>query len=131
MTASVAQAEELVRHEQVAQVRAAVVTTGLARALRIERPGIVGVACVFYHQVTRRGEDLPGPRRPRGQNTIEKIDPTRDRVQKIFGISHSHQVPRAFGRQHRLRHRHPVVQGLGRLTDRQPADGVTIETDVH
>ncbi len=74
-----------------------------------------------------RRKDLSGPRRPRRQDAVEEIDTAGHGVQEILGITHSHEVARPPGRQHRRRHRNALVKSFGRLPYRQTADGEAVE----
>ncbi len=69
------------------------------------------------------------PPRARRHHAIEHVDAARDRGQHVVRRAHAHQVAGTILRQLGGRHRHHVEHGVLPLANREPADGVAVETD--
>ena len=93
-------AEELARHEEVAQVGAREAAARLAGALGVERRAVA--------RGSGRCSMLSGPsgvkacplrRVARRQHAVEEIDAAGHRLHQVVGLAHAHEVARAVGRQ--------------------------------
>ena len=119
--------EQLVRHEQVAQIGAGEAAARVARALRVQRRPILHVAGLLEREGPVAGEALAVARIARRQHAVEHVHAAGDRLHEVLGLADAHEVARLRGGQEARDQLGEVVHlGLG-LADRQAADRVAVE----
>ena len=117
------------RFHQMMQIGARVLRSR-ARALRIERARIVGIAGIAQIEPAAPGEGLVMAPRPRRHHAVEHVDAAGDGLEHILRRAHAHEIARPILRQHRRGHRNGVEHGLLPLANGKPADGIAVEADV-
>ena len=113
------------------QVGAGVIGAGRAAAGGIDRRRVVGVAGVAQIEGAAGDVGAPGAARARRQHAVEQVDPPAHGLDDVRRRAHAHQIARAPRRQRALQAvehgQHPFLA----FADREPADGVAVEADLH
>ena len=115
--------------EQVVQVGAAEAAAGRAGAIRIERPVRFGMAGVADVQLAAGHEGLARASGAGRQHAIEHIDAPGDGADDVRRPPDAHQIARFIVRQGRRCDVQRLEHRLLAFADRQPADGIALETD--
>jgi hypothetical protein len=87
--------QQLLGSEEVRQVGTAKAPTGAAIAQGIHRLLLVQVACVAQIEAPPSDPCLPIASNPGGQDGVEEVDATEDRLKQVNRRSETHQVANA------------------------------------
>ena len=121
--------EDLAGAAQMVEIGAAIAGASRAKAFRVERRRVVGVAGVAQIDGALAGKGLGGAARARRQHAIEHVDAAQHGADQIGGFADAHQIARTVlrqGRDGRIEHRESRRLPLA---DRQPPDRIAVEAD--
>src|SRR3989442_5295966 len=123
--------EQLLRHEEMAEIRAREGATRVTVTDGVERAALTDPLRLFDRHRSARRERLSVARIARRQHAVEHVDAARDRLHEVLRLANTHEIPRAVGGQ-RGRHARGELEHrrLG-LADGEAADGVAVEAEGH
>src|SRR5688572_15526780 len=117
-----ADAEYLVAHEEMPNVRATEATAGDTFAAFVERQGVVPVFCPLDVEAAGDREDGSVSSHARRGDAVEHVDSAADALDQVSGESDTHEVARPCAGQCLVDDvEHLVHRGL-LLADREPAN---------
>src|SRR3989338_1620206 len=79
---------------EMTQISSAIVFTGVALAIFIQRCAVIGMSCIADIDISGGSEEISISRISRWQNAVEHIDAAVDAFKQIFRSSHTHQITR-------------------------------------
>ena len=111
------------------QISARIAAAGRAGAVLVQRPGVLGVACVLHVDDRAPREDLAGPARSRRQDAIHHVDSAFDGPHDVVRLANAHQVARLVLRQLPRRMIKACEHRLLPLAHGQAPHGIAVEAD--
>src|SRR5438445_172291 len=89
--------EQLLRHEEMAEIRAREGATRVTVTGGVERAALADPLRLFDRHRSARRERLSVPRIARRQHAVEHVDAPRDRLHEVLRLADTHEIPRAVG----------------------------------
>src|SRR5688572_26300449 len=111
-------------------IGARIATSDRARARFVERLRIIGMNGIAHVEPAETRERLPVPARSRRHHAVHHVDAARDRLENIVRRADAHEISGLVGRKCGGGEVEGAQHALLPLPNRQPTDGIAVETDV-
>src|SRR3990170_3963498 len=123
--------EYLSGHVEVPEIRPRIIGARITAALRVQGSGVPLVPAILYNQFPLTCKESSVPRHPCRQNAVEHVYSLLHAKNQILRSSDAHKIPRLIGREMRRGGIHHSEHEVFLLPHREPAYGVSVESDLN